>query len=722
LTAYLESVEARLRQAELERAAAEARAAAERAGRRRTRALAAALVGMIAVAAGGGLLVQYQAAERRADQARREAGQRQQVEAAIDKAAGLRQQGHWREAEALLEQARLALGEAGPGDLRRRVEQEAADLALVDRLEAIRLNRSTFIEDHFNNGAADEDYAAAFHDAGLGAEGDDPAAVAARVRDSAVSLQLLAALDDWAVATDDRQRRTWLLEIARRADTDEWRNRLRDLFRNPAALRQQRAGVEALAQELLADDEQFTRQKPPLLVALGNVLNALQADGVPLLTAAQAHHPDDFWLNLILATALIDAKRWDEAVGYFRVAVALRPSAGMAHNGLGGALKAKGLLQEAVREYRTAIALDPKLAPPHNNLGNVLIGKGQLDEAIREYRTAIRLAPKLAKVHSNLGSALTGKKDPEGAIAEYRIAIALDPRDAQTHYNLGVRLRAKRQLDEAAREFRTAVHLDPKYARAHNNLGHSLWDKGDLDGAIAEFRLAIDCDPKLAEPRGSLGQALLEQGRFAEALEATRGALSLVQPGDQLHQTATRQLQQCEQSLALDQKLPGILAGTEVPANDTERLALARLCQQPFKKRYAASARLYAAAFAQDAKLVADQRQQPSYNAVCAAAQAGCGQGDDARALPDKEAFGLRRQALGWLRADVAAYAKMAKGDEPAVSQLVRERMQHWQEDADLASVRDRGALDRLPDGERQQWRLLWDDVAALLRKVEVKK
>jgi hypothetical protein len=45
--------------------------------------------------------------------------------------------------------------------------------------------------------------------------------------------------------------------------------------------------------------------------------------------------------------------------------------------------------------------------------------------------------------------------------------------------------------------------------------------------------------------------------------------------------------------------------------------------------------------------------------------------------------------------------------------------MRHWQQDADLASVRDPQALDRLPNDERHQWRQLWQDVAALLKGVE---
>jgi hypothetical protein len=78
----------------------------------------------------------------------------------------------------------------------------------------------------------------------------------------------------------------------------------------------------------------------------------------------------------------------------------------------------------------------------------------------------------------------------------------------------------------------------------------------------------------------------------------------------------------------------------------------------------------------------------------------------------------LRRQALAWLRADLAAYAQLAAPGDPKVKEAVRQQLAHWQQDPDLASVRDQEALGTLPDEERQQWGQLWGDVAALLKKV----
>jgi hypothetical protein len=82
----------------------------------------------------------------------------------------------------------------------------------------------------------------------------------------------------------------------------------------------------------------------------------------------------------------------------------------------------------------------------------------------------------------------------------------------------------------------------------------------------------------------------------------------------------------------------------------------------------------------------------------------------------------LRGQALRWLQADLALYTNLADREEATVKQALRQRLAHWQQDTDLASVRDKAALDRLPEDERRQWRKLWEDVAAVLQKVEPQK
>jgi hypothetical protein len=127
---------------------------------------------------------------------------------------------------------------AGPDDLRRGLDQARADLDLAERLDAARLQAATLGEGEYDVAGAERLYTAAFAAAGLGREGDGSEAVAARVRASAVRAELVAALDDWASLTTDPARRAWLLAVARRADPDPGRDRLRqpELWRDSARL------------------------------------------------------------------------------------------------------------------------------------------------------------------------------------------------------------------------------------------------------------------------------------------------------------------------------------------------------------------------------------------------------------------------------------------------------------------------------------------------------
>jgi len=210
---------------------------------------------------------------------------------------------------------------------------------------------------------------------------------------------------------------------------------------------------------------------------------------------------------------------------------------------------------------------------------------------------------------------------------------------------------------------------------------------------------------------------LREQGRFVEALQALRQGHQLGSKRPGWPYPSADWVRRCERLVELECLLPKVLRGDAEPTTAAEGLALASLCRHPSKRLYATAARLAADAFAADPKLANDFRQQHRYNAACSAALAAAGQGEDARPLPDKAVRALRRQALTWLRADLAVSARWAKGD-PKQKAAVRQRLAHWQQDADFASVRDQAAIERLPEDERAAWRRLWDDVEALRQEV----
>ncbi len=169
--------------------------------------------------------------------------------------------------------------------------------------------------------------------------------------------------------------------------------------------------------------------------------------------------------------------------------------------------------------------------------------------------------------------------------------------------------------------------------------------------------------------------------------------------------------------MALEGRLPNIVQGTDKPATD-ECLDAAELCF--VKNYYATAARLYAEALVATPQLTADLRAGHRFNAACAAALAGTGQGDDAAKLPESEQERIARRAREWLQLDLADWAKKVDTGTAADRIQAEKAMSQWREEPDLAELREPDALDRLSADERKECNALWSEVAALLNRARV--
>jgi eukaryotic-like serine/threonine-protein kinase len=108
---------------------------------------------------------------------------------------------------------------------------------------------------------------------------------------------------------------------------------------------------------------------------------------------------------------------------------------------------------------------------------------------------------------------------------------------------------------------------------------------------------------------------------------------------------------------------------------------------------------------------------QHRYNAACAAGLAGCGQGKDDPPPDEAARADLRKQALGWLRAELASLGRSLDAGDPKLRASIARTLIHWKRDSDLAGVRDADGLSKLPEAERKLWQALWIDVDRLLER-----
>jgi serine/threonine protein kinase/tetratricopeptide (TPR) repeat protein len=727
----------------------------------------------LVVLVAGGVLVGWQAvreAEAERDRAVEEARRGAAVREALDRVRALREEarkthdrGKWARAREQAQRA-LALVESGPAEealaaqvrqVQDELEEEERDRRLVADLEAARLAQAETLggAGRFADERALPLYRKAFRAYGLPVGEGDPGTAAARLRrrPPEVRQAVSAAVENWleVAAHPHSQVREpyldWLRALAAAEVDGGGMREMRAAWHETDPARR-RATLERLA--VAAD---VLRWPPRTLVNLAERLRGAGATqrAVQLLRQAWRQYPADFWVNEDLGMLVreTDPQRWPEAVRHLTAAVALRPDSpgahlnlglaleaggkrddaiacfhravamdpryASAHCGLGMALQGKGRLDEAIACYRRALELDPKLPSAHCNLGVALEGQGRLDEAITCYRRALEIDPKMVKAQYNLGVAFQRQGQLDEAVACFRRAVEIDPKFAPGLINLGVLLKAKGRVDEAITCYRRAVEIDPKHAKAHFNLGLALYGKGRLDEAIGCYRRAIELDSKYAEAHCNLGGALTDKGDFRAALASLRTGHALGSRRKDWPYPSAKWVKRCERDVQLDDLLAAIQKGNARPAGAAECLELAEFCLTP-KQCPAAAVRFYTEAFTAEPKLAADLPAAHRYRAAVSAALAGSGQSRDAAGLGAAERARLRRQALQWLRADLALWTTQRAAGSPQARQAARARMHQWLSEPGLRGVREAPGLAGLPAGERRLWQAFWADVAAV--------
>jgi serine/threonine-protein kinase len=699
-------------------------------------ALWAVSLTVVLLAAGGGL---WWTMARRQHQA--QTGRA--VEQALAEAAALRERARnargedlaaWGDARAAARRAEVLLEQgADDPELERRVRQlvaeledEARDRRMVARLEAVRLRTASLSVGRSDNHRDEENYADAFRAYGIDVLELPPAQAAARLRARPIRSALVAALDDWAVRNWRRGRsgRLWrrLTRIARLTDPNPGRNRLRAVLGKQVSRR-------ALGELRKLASRPRAVWSAQSLVLLGDILWAAgdQQGAVRLLRGAHWQHPADLDVNNHLAFYLMELQppRLDEALRYYTAALVLRRGSALVWSNLGIALTRRGDVPGAIIAFRRAVRLQPTLAPAHHNLGVVLDQRGDVKKALAAFRRAVRLEPTSAQAHDTLGRALERRGDLKEAIAQFRQALRYGPdfpgtsnRLSLALYRQGKAFFQKGDLAGAITAFREAIHFKKDFPTAHHNLGVALARKGDWEKAIAAYRQALRFQKDYPLAYLNLGRALRHTGRFAQALDAfQRGyVLGSRDPHWPFARKARSWIKVSRRLVALDRKLTAVRAGKAQPGDAASAIELALFCQN-YKELYGTAAGLFALAFRARPQLANNLQVHHRYNAACAAAQAGCGQGRDAADLDDQARVKWRKQALAWLRADLSLWAKQVNKDAAQTSAEVRQALQYWQQDSDLAGLREQKALAKLPEAERKDWKEFWAAVAGLQRR-----
>jgi eukaryotic-like serine/threonine-protein kinase len=459
----------------------------------------------------------------------------------------------------------------------------------------------------------------------------------------------------------------------------------------------------------------------------------------------------------------------EEAIEQLQKAADLDTSNTAAYGNVGIIWSILGQHDQAIDRLTRAVGRSPEFAVFHIQLAYCLEIKRRIPEATAHYRRALALAAgqtlqmralrEQCRIH--LTAILTSLGEFEEARSAWAEVLASDPPDHNIWYGYAELCLFVGREDEYRRnrpilldrfgnntqpmivertaraclllpptpdELRVVVALAqrvlkkeweqlPVYSHYLFLRGLAEYRQDRFDAAVSTMRGRASAANLGPAPRLVMAMGLHRLGQAAEARSTLANA---IESYDWRRERALDQDAWICHSLRREAEgmifpsLAAFLEAKNQPRDNNERLALLGVCQ--FANRTRAAAQLYADAFAADPSLANDLGRSSRYKAARMAALAGSGLGSDAANLGEPERTRWREQARQWLRADLKAWAQLPSKSS-ALRDKARESLAAWQGDADLANLREAGALTKFDDAEREDCVALWKDVDVTLKR-----
>ena len=339
----------------------------------------------------------------------------------------------------------------------------------------------------------------------------------------------------------------------------------------------QRQGNTAAATSEFRLALKYNPELVPARCALGSVV-AHSAEAEAEFRKALAMDPKAVCALDGLAQVLLDQRRYDAALVYWREALQIQPEAAdlqlslatatyqaaKARDAAGLAAADGASVADAIRLFTELLKRHPELTAAHFTLGNIYANEQRYREAADEYQEVTRLnsadsvallarvkalvnvgayeealTPALDYVHRNpadasghvlLGTVYRGMGDYSKGKPELEIGAAKAPDDFQARYQLGFVLARLGKLQQALAQLRKAVALKPGEKSAQYQLAAVLRDLGEkqeADEIVKEFRETTDTEFRNSQliSEGNRANDLLQSGKATEAAAIYRHML-----------------------------------------------------------------------------------------------------------------------------------------------------------------------------------------------------
>ncbi len=320
------------------------------------------------------------------------------------------------------------------------------------------------------------------------------------------------------------------LELASSLDPD---NAYVQFLRGRSFMRARRNvdALDALDAALKLDDS-FVRAWYWRGITLGRLGRNRLDEAVQSFEKARSLRPGDQRSTTGLAVALARLGRKDESLELYKQALTSANNPVFLLLNAGLTLATDGAFDEALGFFKRAIELRPDNADAHLYCGismarrDLELGRAGTD-AMKHFERAIALRPDFAEAFCNRGIAESRNDDFKAAIQDFDEAIRLKPAYTQAYYNRGIAHSRNDMIEKAFQDFDKALELRPDFAEAYFNRGRTKARIGEFRAAIPDFDEAIDLRPGYFDAYWNRGIALANDDQCVAGLASVDTAVAI---------------------------------------------------------------------------------------------------------------------------------------------------------------------------------------------------
>jgi len=196
-------------------------------------------------------------------------------------------------------------------------------------------------------------------------------------------------------------------------------------------------------------------------------------------------------------------------------------------NTAGHQLMTQGQIDQALEYFKKAVALNPLLPQSHYNVGVCYMARGQYDLALENYQRALDLSAGNTVILNNIGVTYGKMDKPNLALKYYKMALRFEPDNVFALSNIGA-FYVNSDPKKAKKYLLKAIKINPHLSDAAFNLGVCFSNLGDSQ-SIKYFEMAIKLEPSYSPTYGHLHFQLRKICDWKKASELERKISTLNQ-------------------------------------------------------------------------------------------------------------------------------------------------------------------------------------------------